>query len=183
MRKSKKTDYLDWFLKREKNWGCHSLFKSTCNPSKEITESVGAYKAVQNNFSSILYDKDTSIVVVGDGTTPRTASIFYNNSPAKIYSIDPEMRKPKIRFDSRLSIIKAKIEEVNIKANTAIIVCVHSHAPIKAILSNINAKKKYLVEIPCCFPYKGINCEYVDSYVDFNIISPRNTVNIYHNLI
>jgi len=61
--------------------------------TKEISESVAAYRAaldamVGRNFGS------ASVVVVADGGTPRTAALFAVGTDApKIHSIDPEMRR------------------------------------------------------------------------------------------
>lgn len=161
------------------------FFKSACNPLKEITESVGAYKAVKDHFKSLLFNNDTTIIVVGDGTKPRTASIFWSESPCQIYSIDPRLSiKSKIYypFRDRLTIYKSKMEDVKIKGNNVIVVSVHGHAPLESILHNITAKEMHMVEIPCCFPFKAVPCQRTESYIDYSIHSEKNLVNIYFNV-
>lgn len=161
------------------------FFKSARNPLKEITESVGAYKAVKDHFKSLLFNKDTTIVAVGDGTKPRTASIFWAESPCQVYSIDPRLSiKSKIYypFRDRLTIYKSKMEDVKIEANKVIVVSVHGHASLESILHNITAKEMHMVEIPCCFPFKNVPCQKIESYVDHSILSEKNYVNVYFNV-
>lgn len=182
MSQKTKNRHFTTFSKNKYSGQLLQLFSSAMDPLKEITESVGAYKAVQQHFPKLLYDPKTTIIVAGDGIQPRTGSYFWSNCPCPIYSVDPNLRPKlnKLRFvDQRLQLRKGKIGEFTFKVDRAIIVCVHSHAPYCEIIQSLDVKETHMVEIPCCFPYKGVDCVETLEYTDYHIISKLNNVKIY----
>jgi hypothetical protein len=59
--------------------------------AKEISESMGALDAVRRNCSFI-FNEDDLVICVGDGSTPRTATLFALMTNMQIVSIDPALR-------------------------------------------------------------------------------------------
>lgn len=61
--------------------------------TKEISESIAAYRAALDAMSGRNF-ATASVVVVADGGTPRTAALFAVSTDAPVvHSIDPEMRR------------------------------------------------------------------------------------------
>jgi len=134
--------------------------------AKEITESFGAYNAVRTHLQNIYAfdDPEVRVVVVGDGTKPRTGATFAFRSNWTVYSIDPNLFKNKLQEgeflhfpDSvkRLSAYRSKIEKLeyintylkdeilyNIQDKKLIIVCVHSHAKLSDCITKLKTRKK-----------------------------------------
>ena len=68
------------------------------------------------------------------------------------------------------------------KNNTALLVCVHSHASIKACLSMLSGYTSvHLVDIPCCYK-SDIERSPNISFEDPGIHSEKRLVNVYFNL-
>ncbi|OQR95215.1 hypothetical protein ACHHYP_00186 [Achlya hypogyna] len=120
--------------------------------AKEVTETMGVFNAIRKLGLHVLDDNDTpsnlrnGIVVVGDGMTPRTAAMFANRTKGwTCYSVDPIMRVgtpdvpvPWANLDKVVPIC-AKIEDIRIRLNKAIVVLVHAHVTIEQAMSAIQA--------------------------------------------
>ncbi|MDP2364980.1 MAG: hypothetical protein Q8M94_14575 [Ignavibacteria bacterium] len=161
------------------------------NICKEITESQAAYHAVKNHLLKqcdiSLNDPNNVLIAVGDGNTPRTAALFAFRSKWKCFSVDPRLKEEYYPI-KRLSACCKKIEDCFFgfqdgKWGHVIVVLVHNHAPMKAILGSIKAKpgKLHIVAIPCCVPQNIPGKTYI-GYTDVNIWSPKNEVRIWQNL-
>lgn len=151
--------------------------------AKEITESMAAFSAVWGHITDDFGNKKIALVSVGDGHTPRTAALFACRTAWKCYSVDPELR-PKMWGIKRLVVIPKKIEDSPLDLHAfdmAIIVLVHSHAPMEAVLTNIKAKIRHVVAMPCCVPQTVKNKTYL-GYEDFGIYSPKNTIKVWLNI-
>lgn len=143
--------------------------------AKEITESFAAFEAMTH----LPYDfkDDIQIVVVGDGTKPRTGAVFAFRSAWSVISLDPLMKKTDYDI-KRLTAYQARMEDLTFEFDKpTVIVCVHSHAKLSVCLERIKAPKRYLINIPCCVkPDIGIP---MLRYDDPNLQSEKNTVEIY----
>lgn len=152
--------------------------------AKEVTESFAAYNAVLrhlNRFS--LSDSEVALVVVGDGTTPRTATTFAFRSAWQCHSIDPKLTNRAMwsRID-RLTTHKAKAEDVRIKCKRAVVVAVHSHAPLQAAINTVKGAEEIgVVAIPCCFEQK-LFCDANIVYEDAGIDSPKRSVYVWQSV-
>ena len=146
---------------------------------KEISESMAAFVAVKDHIPYALKDPSVSVVVVGDGHTPRTGVLFARLTAWNVYSIDPVLRIADYKTD-RLFLVKKKVEDIlPLVANKVVIVSVHSHASAMDSIGSTVANDKWFINIPCCVP-----CDYkenpVYSYIDDGILSPKNKIDIYH---
>lgn len=163
---------------------------------KEITESMAAFTA-----SARLVDRsrsDVLCVAVGDGVTPRTATLCAFLSKWQCWSIDPNLREGKIAGweakVQRLRCIKGRAEEQSIKTTSPVVVlAVHSHAPLHEFLPRIDAKEVYVVAVPCCVPQRvEVDLRKLDrglweidpsyQYEDGGIWSEKKLVKVWENL-
>ena len=164
------------------------LAKKLFPNAKEMTESMGAFAAVQRHIVKplglSLGDRNIGLYVVGDGHTPRTAALFAMRSAWECYSIDPVLRD-KVWGVDRLHAYTAKIENCSLlhaqDFERAIIVMVHSHARIEDTLQAIQNKNRSLVTIPCCVKHEIPDVSYI-GYQDGGIWSPQNTVKVWESV-
>ncbi|OQS04560.1 hypothetical protein THRCLA_03216 [Thraustotheca clavata] len=127
--------------------------------AKEVSETMGLFNATRR-----FLDIDTGnpeedgIVVVGDGSTPRSAVMFaYRTKGWMCYSVDPEMRlsteTERVPWEGIQNVvpIRAKIENIRIKLRRAIVLLVHAHVTLDQALSAIEADTILgVVTLPCC---------------------------------
>jgi hypothetical protein len=148
--------YLDEFVS---DLTCSALLLETrmYPDAKEITESMAMFDAVRCHIPLDIPEasrhKKHGIICVGDGATPRTASLFaFRTKGWMCYSIDPIARTTK-EWESidRLKIVRAKIEEVRVKLDKAVIILLHAHVSLEATLPSIEAEEILAVVCcPCC---------------------------------
>lgn len=158
--------------------------------SKEITESVGAWFAFRKHFPMVsLGNKNVTVYVPGDGSTPRTAAVFAKLSNFTVYSIDPRL-KDKLYFKSvdekwpsRVHVHSKRTENFHINPNEeekqlSMVIAVHSHAPFQELWDRIPSPK-IGIAIPCCFDQSISTLEPLLVYEDTNILSEKNKVFIW----
>lgn len=113
---------------------------------KELAESMSAYSTVREYLhvhgaehaqtDGILSFKDPNVVLVavGDGVTPRTASLFAFRTAWRCISIDPAMRDvEKWRGVSSLTVLKARVQDVRVKVRDGervVVVMWHCHCGV-----------------------------------------------------
>ena len=74
-----------------------------------------------------------------------------------------------------------KVEDIDLCYDKVVIVAVHSHANMKAVLDHIKGKVRSMIAIECCVPYNyGIKPN--RQYFDAGIWSPRNKVKIWRSI-
>jgi hypothetical protein len=157
-----------------------SLLSGVCwttNPGKEITESMGALAALLNlaAYTGALRDDPTvSVLVVGDGTSPRTAALIVLTTAWTVDSVDPAMKRSGVHHLSpRLTCHRARLESTVLQAD--FVVAVHSHATPEATRK---AAIRGVVSMPCCVPW-GPPLPRWDrwkEYHDLDILSPQNLI-------
>lgn len=176
--------YLDEFLKLR----CSTdLMRSGVFPNvKEITESFAAFAAVRKYGPLVgfdLFDSNVLLLAVGDGNTPRTGATFAMRSRWHCYSVDPRMKNQVWAYDntpiSRLYSRKQTIESINFFAESAVIVCVHSHASLPASVKAVSAKKKLVIAMQCCYDLSLPDVNPHWTYRDAGILSPEDLIKIY----
>jgi len=144
--------------------------------AKELTESQAVFNFVRNYLIRFdLKDPGISVVSVGDGSTPRTAALFAFRTAWAAYSIDPRLRAEKSWRTDRLNLIKSVVEEVNLSFERVVIVAVHSHAHLKAVVEQIQGEDRALVVMPCCVP-QTLPTEPDYDFVDPGVWSPKNRI-------
>ena len=144
---------------------------------KEITESMGAFHSVVNKMGwKALSDRAMNLIVIGDGSTPRTAGLFALRSAWNCWSVDPAL-KDKAWSIKRLQLVKQKIETATLPAmEKSVVVAVHSHGPL---LLRPEWNVKLVVAIPCCLPQDMAGVFPDSEYRDRGIWSPKNLVKVW----
>jgi len=152
--------------------------------AKELTESAAAYNAVRHRLKQYdLKDPTVSVVCVGDGCTPRTASMFAFRSAWTCYSVDPNLKGGKWESAiQRLHVVKSKIEHWSGHFEKVIIVAVHSHARLEDSATHVTSNgNRSFVAIPCCVKQTLWGIAPDVEYIDKGIWSPENKVKIWRN--
>lgn len=152
---------------------------------KEVSESFGAYNAVRYKLQQFkLNDPNVSVIVVGDGRTPRTAATFAFRSAWMCHSVDPMLGGGSIRWAeiNRLTIHKRRIEDCSFMADRVILVAVHSHANLSKAVQAVTARELAVVAMPCCVPQKLDGIEPDNEYEDGGVISPCRTIKVWNNV-
>lgn len=148
---------------------------------KEITESMSAYNFFRNYQDHLfeLKDPSVSVVVVGDGCTPRTASMFAFRTAWSCYSIDPEMKWRNNGRVNRLTCIKERIENLEpYHFDKLVLIHIHSHAKLEDSVSRLTANKRVVLSMPCCVKQERERPpDY--SFIDEGIWSPKNKVDVW----
>jgi hypothetical protein len=172
---------------------------------KEVTESVGMFRFVSEALRA--YDHEAAespdlIVVVGDGSTCRTACLFAALWPrsCRVHSIDPNMRKTLLDAKSSPA-ISALADVLSCHRQTVqdwladhkslptcqriILVAVHSHAALDLYVPALRLRTENLVlaTMPCCVPQvltehecSSLGLELVAQKVDWGVASDKRTL-------
>lgn len=151
--------------------------------AKEMTESMAAYHvAIRKLREFDLSDSTVHMYAVGDGRTPRTATLFAFRTGWNCVSIDPDLNMDHVQRWSkikRLTLLKNKIEDLpELYSRKAFVACVHSHAKLNEVCRKITADHRIVVAIPCCVPQRRER-EPDLQYEDRAIWSPCNTVKVW----
>jgi hypothetical protein len=205
--------YLDEFY----NLACHvdvlqffNNYKRTAKIHKELTESIGCYKAAID-MMKLDSNEERLVIVIGDGKFPRTASIFAHMTKWTCISIDPQLDIEWFnKYSSykasvgqnirRLECINSTIEDAKIDSDKLknfqkfLVVFPHSHAKIKSSVTKLGSlfgeeTTFDMINMPCCVEVpsnfraqKFVKYNEYISYCDTNVISPKNTVHCWKNL-
>lgn len=157
---------------------------------KEITESMGAFQAVRRHVPFRLSDPDVVCFCVGDGSTPRTGALMAFRSAWTIVSIDPALKGDWSHI-KRLDAVKAKVEDTSHVGRKIVIVAVHAHCTLDAMLAAIRpleedhevVGERHLVAMPCCVKQMVANGRGPDvEYEDESVWSPMNVVRVWRNI-
>lgn len=159
------------------------LFPSTA-AMKEITESFAAFNAARNHVQwTDPRDEKTTVVVVGDGGTPRTAALFALRSRWSCFSVDPALAARRYEIQ-RLSLCPYLAEDVRLGVKgDVVLVAVHSHASFEAALSTVPlASRVAYVCIPCCVAKALAPFRPDEVYEDEGILSPDRRVYVWNDV-
>lgn len=179
------TRYIERFVRFGKR-GADMLLMGLFPNAKEITESMGAFRALITHVPSAHRSrKDYTVVVVGDGNTPRTAGLCAFYSAWRCVSVDPRMKSP-LRWPvriQRLEVHKCRIEDVPLRIDgDGAILAVHSHAPLRATLRYVTfTGSRALVAIPCCVRELP-EVEPDATFSDPGIWSEKRTVHVWRDI-
>lgn len=159
------------------------LFPSTA-AAKEMTETCAIFHAARNHVKwTDPRDASTTVVVVGDGGTPRTAALFALRSRWTCHSVDPllAVRDYGIR---RLEMHPYQAEDVTLDVEgDVVLVAMHSHASFEAALSTVpRARRVAYVCVPCCVSKALAPWAPDELYVDDGILSPDRRVYVWNDV-
>ncbi len=137
--------------------------------SKELSESMACAEAIRRFVRPD--PKDATFLVVGDGSTPRTAALLALLYPeSKSYSIDPQLKMPSLKAEmspddaahpspeiKNLFYTRGLIEDVYIRAPRVCVVMMHAHVSIDQVLTAIHSSTTdvSIVACPCCCYHEG----------------------------
>jgi hypothetical protein len=165
--------------------------------AKEVTESFACYEAYRKHIMKHIHPSDSkaTVVVVGDGHTPRTGAVFAFRSKFSVVSIDPEIKDHFSGKIKNLEIIKNYVQDVRVGESSSdgsvIYVFPHSHAKPEMLLHIDlamfnNAKHKFFIMMPCCVDLEMNDClnktfgvERIANYYDWGIHSPKKRIIVY----
>ena len=148
--------------------------------AKEITESMGMFNAIRQ-YTDLALNGGYNCIVVGDGHTPRTASLMAVRTNYECFSVDPVMReKPSWGRIKRLYSYRNQIENMYFSMDKhTILMLPHSHVSIKTCLDYIKAPSFTIVSMDCCFDNSDIGVEPDIEYTDNAVWSPKNKIKIW----
>lgn len=162
--------------------------------SKEVTETMAAWRAVRkylwrDGVHPSLPDVD--VVVVGDGSTPRTGALFAMLSRWRVWSIDPALSGKETQWESqvrRLRVIGRKIEEAPVEAlsQRVILIAVHNHAKmldsIDWVRRSSPASEIDVVAMPCCYDQSIPWSSPTHSYEDWGCWSEKRRMFVWRSV-
>lgn len=167
---------------------------------KEITESMAMVNAMSKLgcLTQTSWESTTNVTVyvVGDGQTPFTAAalaLFMPNS-WKYISIDPilvdfDMSSLGDQYSKTMCVVPLKTQEYNIETEDVfdrhvVVIACHSHAPLQEFWDRLvisTAGAVSCVSLPCCGrDWSNLSITPLDDYEDFEILSPKRRVTLYH---
>lgn len=158
--------------------------------AKEITEAVAALRAVETYLRPMSFNTrrgGVRVICVGDGSTPRCGALFAAETAWDVWSVDPALKVREYRFRGaeRLRLIAERSEtsehsifSSETLADRALVIAVHSHAPLAETVRRVRAKQIAVVAMTCCVPHDIARSPDVQ-YEDENVWSPERTVRIW----
>mmetsp|Transcript_23041 Transcript_23041/g.64835 ORF Transcript_23041/g.64835 Transcript_23041/m.64835 type:complete len:370 (-) Transcript_23041:55-1164(-) len=176
------------------------LLQLTCAPAmlelrlfpnaKELSESFACFAAVRAHLGDLFRPRDpeVTVLVVGDGATPRTAALFAFRTAWRCVSVDPLLEEPSGTTWSesieRLQIFSAKIEEVPaVAAERLLLVLPHAHVGLAKALRAVRWRKALAaVAMPCCNYYKALSlpdATPIFEQEDPGVVSPHRLLRIW----
>jgi hypothetical protein len=169
------------------------LAQKRSNQAKEISEIFGCVEALldfDRKQNLKLRQKRVCAFVPGDGCKPYTSIALLLQTPPswEVYSIDPMLRTTSCALSPNLRLSPQKLEDFELPDfsdfDAIVILALHSHAPLLSFWSTLHGHAPQLpsacVSIPCCADYGWLSSHELQiSYVDNEIMSPQNRVNIY----
>lgn len=177
--------------------GCNALHETDLRVTAQVTESLGAWAAVRSHVLTSIAElrgsteapgavggagaaaedaaaRQDTFVVVGDGSTPRTAALFAMLAPSwRAVSIDPQLKYDSVAGEAtrgkesdemraavaewgtklpNLVMLRRKVQRVRVKARRAIVVMIHCHVSLADCVDCVDASEGIVgvVAMPCC---------------------------------
>lgn len=177
------TRYVDQFLRLRcrEELADNELFPNT----KELTESFAAADAVLHKVGLSPGDQGVVAVVVGDGSTPRTAATVALRSTWRVLSVDPALRLDLVRKwprpIRRLELRASKVESLSEQLpGRCVLVAVHAHVRLDRAIRSVErcgGDVVGAVALPCCgYTHEARGLSLVADYEDWGIWSPERRV-------
>lgn len=164
------------------------VFSKTSNCAKELTESYAAYNNLRHSLGDLPNTEEYIYLHVGDGTYPRTSTMFAYLVGGKQISIDPELNiewvKENLSDVRGLKCIKNEIEKVDLsilKNKKVILILVHSHVDTQKVMNQITDSGGNLLAVyinPCCQPKSQLLPD-IEVKEDWGILSDERDVQVW----
>lgn len=172
--------YISYFLKLRARADILAVHPKVFKDTKEITESLAIYNALKNQMEIDVTDESVTCIVPGDGKYCQTGILLAFLTKWKIISVDPIADKPALDAANikRFEVFACNIEDFTFDGDDEVVfACVHSHAPLDAILKNCKSKKpRKMASLPCCKPHLDSVWMAYFKYEDPYILSPKNII-------
>jgi hypothetical protein len=183
-----KRKYIDWFFTL--NCSVDLMILDVFPDAKEITETFSAFTAIRKLFKGTqnsngktdrpdVNDPSIKVIVIADGSTPRTAAFLAFMTKWTVFSVDPQMKDKWVMQSSvkRLCCIRDKIENVykDLPPDPTLLILVHPHVNYPTIRSCYPTTP--MIVIPCCVDYPRDKATGI--YTDHGSWSERNEVFLY----
>jgi len=199
--KKQQSTYIDWFWNLLRtNCVMRDLLIEVFPNTKEQSESVAALLQYRKHSQTAAAHK-TGVIVVADGTTPRTGLLFALEEARWVLSVDPLMHSRWVEsssgLPSNLRAFNCKIEDANLEIldweniENLVIVAVHAHVAFECYLHTLISIKKLnvtIIAIPCCIPLHisepeclNFKLQLVHNDQDYAILSPCRNVFVWQN--
>ena len=202
--------YIDEFLslKCAEDLIAHKIYPN----AKEITESFSVLHALRTYLNSSSKDpshrdyhfenSNVTAVVIGDGSTPRIASLLcFITKWNSVYSVDPMLNIKKNRSWNKIRHLKckrSKIEDLTIKIerdHNVVVLLMHSHVLLDRSLESLcftdgedrkSKSKIAVVTVPCCQfveKHKTLYDKQADfTFTDVSMATDKNTFYIWKDV-
>lgn len=148
----------------------HQLFRGK-NMFKEISESMTVVHAV-TSLDLDRRDRNLRVLVVGDGTLPRTAGLMSIFSNWQVHSLDPIMKTG----NDTTNTVSHKMGIEDWKDEMNLVIGVHAHTTYEM---TSHAISDYVVWLPCCKEWKPKDCYELQAYSDLGCLSEKRTVYVH----
>lgn len=153
--------------------------------AKEVTESFACFRAARSVLGLDPKDPSWTVIVIGDGTTPRTAATFAFRTKWRCWSVDPALVvKESYGFVSNLYLYPQRIENLGpMWFKRLLVVAPHSHADLGKARELLHGDERHFIALPCCepqnIPVLGDTKFY--RYDDWGVWSPARSVLVWRN--
>mmetsp|Transcript_47646 Transcript_47646/g.102014 ORF Transcript_47646/g.102014 Transcript_47646/m.102014 type:complete len:377 (-) Transcript_47646:412-1542(-) len=162
--------------------------------AKELTESFACFAAVRTHLGSVFKptDPEVTVLVVGDGMTPRTAALFAFRTSWRCVSVDPLLKEregpetsPWGESVERLTALRGMVEEMPIlHSESVLIVMPHAHVGLEATLQRVRWRRHLgVLAMPCCNFYKDLGLPDAKPHIekeDPGIVSPHRLLRLWN---
>jgi hypothetical protein len=163
--------------------------------SKELSESLAMVNAVirAGHISSVPIETMAEVRVfsVADGVAPFSAAALGLSMPDtwEYWSIDPalDFDSSALRnFSGRFHLSPCRSQDFEIPkkrsdAELTLVIACHSHAPLQEFWDRVPSPK-FAVVMPCCGKtWSSLQETPIDIYDDFEVLSPRRRIYLYHS--
>lgn len=180
------TRYVDQFLRLRcrEELAENELFPN----AKELTESFAAADAALHRTGVNPRSTEVTAIVVGDGSTPRTAATLALRSNWHVVSVDPALRLDRMaawkRPIARLDLLAVPIERISaVLSGPTLLVAVHAHVRLERAMRAVQqqgADVVAAVAISCCgFEHNAPGLRLLEDYEDWGIWSPERRVQVW----
>jgi hypothetical protein len=156
--------------------------------AKEVTESFAAVDAARRWAAVGFDDDDVTAVVVGDGSTPRTAATLALRTRWRCLSVDPALRPDRVaewplpirRLELRSQRVQALDEPID---GRCIVLAVHAHVELQkavAAVERCGGDVVAAVAICCCgYRHDLTGYDLAADFEDWGIWSPERRVRVW----
>lgn len=158
--------------------------------AKEMTESFAAADAAIHRTGVDPRSDAVTAIVVGDGSTPRTAATLALRTRWKTISVDPALRVDRVEQwpcpIGRLEVQARTVQSLEVSLSGAcVVVAVHAHVKLERAIQAVRrcqGDPVAAVAIGCCgFQHRAPGMSLSADYLDWGIWSPERRVMVWQS--